>query len=1232
MEIVLLKLIKLYLFKLRINGIIKFCFFLGFSISLDAQYCGILGKDGPTNQESIINTYYPPVGNTIVSAGDTTIILGSVPTIDKYGNSFGSIPISIGDLLLIIQIQDGLISNNNSNLYGSGKSKSGPDELGGTGFISLGNAGQYEYVTSLNEVPLSGGILKLRGLGNKGGLINDYINNFGDGKEIGKKTFQVVRISQFSALTLSKNISAPPFNGNVGGIIVFNVFGDLNFNKFSIDATGRGFRGGYQRVQESGCNTTNIYGTNTDILASGKGEGIAGSPRYMWDGFNEVDNGEFWLGFPGASFGKGAPANAGGGGNDHNAGGGGGGNGGFGGVGGIGWQGAGICIGNSDNLSGGRPGSSFNILKPNRLFLGGGGGGGDANNALTGTKGGVGGGIIIVNAGRLVGFGKILSNGSAGDRGVFANAPDGAGGGGAGGTILLNIKDISSSADLKLIANGGIGGNTENDLNNEHGPGGGGGGGIIWYSTNDTKNIFFDVSAGQNGLTNNGNNGAISFGSTSGTKGYFNSYKSDSISSFTLIDNANCLPELKVFKQEINSGKMGIRAPGTNATYIITIENSMSGGGAAGVQINDKLPVGFKYLNSTVTYLNGASGPFIPYNFGDSVDLKIGEFIIPSNGKVILYLNILIEKSVIPGVYHNGAQVLYLDPSRTINNPNRLISPLNNSISGQNTTYESGGETGKPVSGQNYDGTVNGPNSEDVHINYPIKIISTNNLCVGGNLQLDVNIPDSILPSSFEWNGPGIFLPSSIVKNPKILNVDEQNSGFYQVILTDKTGNIYVDSVEIKVGLNYSIDSTAIEICSGESFSFNPTNDSSGKLLPQNIRYSWVVSQNENISGQISETKGQSLISDTLTNLTEIPQKIIYDITTYPFSCKMTSFKITVIVNPNPAGNILEPDYKFICKGSTRRISATTGGDYYKWYKNDSLISETKNPYYDAVSSGSYKVQIISQKKCQLTANKSIELTLFEKPLIDFLSEDFYCIGSSITFNNISRTADEDTILWRWDFGDGKFSNTFNASHTYQNSDIYFVKLEGESKKCPQFNNNFTKKIIVNVPIPGIRYPNKNIVINTPFQIKAREIGINYTWFPKVGLDNYNVYNPVFKYGQDIEYFIKIEEESGCITTDTIAISLHKLEDFVVPNSFTPNNDGNNDKLEFFPIGISKFIVFRVFNRWGQLLFESFDETDFWDGTYNGVLQPLDSYVWMAEGFVDNEYLVSKRGQFILIR
>ena len=1229
MEIVLTYVFSRYLSGTSLSITIIFCFFFININNLKSQDCGALGKDGSTNRTNIVNTYYPPIENTKVFYGDTIIELGPVPSADKYGNSFGTTPISSGDILLIIQMQDGIINTINSNLYGSGNSMSGPDKLGGTGFISLGNAGKYEYVTSLNDVPLSGGVLKIKGKSKNSGLINDYFNDMGDGKETGKKTFQVVRISQFSSLTLSDNISAPPFNGNVGGIIIFNVFGDLNFNNYSIDASGRGFRGGYQKVQESGCNTTNIYETATDILASGKGEGIAGSPRYMWDGFNEVDNGEFWLGFPGSSFGRGAPGNAGGGGNDHNSGGGGGGNGGYGGVGGIGWQGAGICSENNGNLSGGRPGSSINLLTPNRLFLGGGGGGGDANNALTGTKGGVGGGIIIINAGRLVGNGKILSNGADGDRGIFANAPDGAGGGGAGGTICLNIQDTTYFEELIVTTTGGNGGNTENDLNDEHGPGGGGGGGVIWYTSNLNKSLF-EISGGLNGLTNKGNTGSKSFGAESGTKGFISLYERDSLTNSIDI-KLNCLPELKIFKKELNAGKNGLRVPGSNATYVITIENSITAGGAEGVQINDKLPEGFKYIRGNVIYSGGASGPAIPNNYGDSVDLKLGSFFIPNSGKVILYITVLVDKEVKSGIYHNGAQVLYLDPSRTVKNPNRLISPFNNSITGLNTTYESGSEAGKVVVGENYDGSTTGPNFEDVHIGFPTKIIFTKTLCIGEDLQLDVSKLDFEIPHSFLWSGPGIFVPSSNVKNPKIYKVDERNSGFYYVTITDSIGNIYRDSVEIIIGLDFLIDSATIEICSGDSFYFKPTFDKLGKLLPQNIQYSWSFADNAKISGQVIEKVGLNSINNTLINLSDIPQKIIYTVTTFPASCKMSSFLLTVIVNPKPKGNLIEPSSTFICNGSVQRINAT-GGDYYRWYKNDIVLLETKNPYYDANLAGSYKVEIISNNNCIQSLDKIINLSLFENSTINFQVNDYSCVGLSLDFKNKSIIKQGDTIIWRWDFGDGNFSDSFNPKHIYSKSDVFVVKLEGISNKCPQLNNISTQKITVYEPVAGIRYPNKNVVYNTPFQIKAREIGINYTWFPKVGLDNYNVYNPVFKYGQDIEYFIKIEEESGCITTDTIAISLHKLEDFVVPNSFTPNNDGNNDKLEFFPIGISKFIVFRVFNRWGQLLFESFDETDFWDGTFNGVLQPIDSYVWIAEGFVDNEYLVSKRGQFILIR
>ena len=237
----------------------------------------------------------------------------------------------------------------------------------------------------------------------------------------------------------------------------------MDFNGFTIDASSKGFRGGYGIIANSGANINSVYVVpSADNRSVGKGEGIAGTPRYMWDGFNQVDN--IAEGLPGGSYGKGAPANAGGGGNDHNAGGGGGGNGGPGGVGGDGVLSLGSGFGAYPN--GGRPGSiTYTAGSPDitRLIMGGGGGGGDANNALTGVKGGVGGGIILINVETITGTGTILANGGNGAAGVSGINPDGAGGGGAGGTVYVKVSNPDLAAVLTIEEKGGNGGNTQND-------------------------------------------------------------------------------------------------------------------------------------------------------------------------------------------------------------------------------------------------------------------------------------------------------------------------------------------------------------------------------------------------------------------------------------------------------------------------------------------------------------------------------------------------------------------------------------------------------------------------------------------------------------------------------------------------------------------------------------------------------------------------------------------------
>jgi gliding motility-associated-like protein len=476
--------------------------------------CANPGQDGDATISSTINTYFPMQLPAVAAAGSNTMTLGAVPATDTYGNSFGSIAIQPGDLLLIVQMQNATFTTTNSALYGSNSTTSGPDGLGGTGYTNLANVGYYEYIVATNSVPLTGGTLTFSAAGTGGGLVHSYVATDGTAST-SQRRFQVVRVPQFEDLTLSADLNCPPWNGEAGGILVFDVAGVMDFGGYTINATGRGFRGGYQTSAPSGANNANTYSTTNSDLASGKGEGVAGTPRFMWDGFNAVDNGAAWNGIAGGDFGRGAPANGGGGGTDHNAGGGGGGNGGFGGLGGTGWEGAGGSLGN-----GGRQGHTL-PYDIERVYLGGGGGGGDANNATTGVKGGVGGGIVIITAGYITGSGSILSNGTDGEPGVYGSAPDGAGGGGAGGSIIINVVGDSPAATITLEAKGGEGGNTLNDGGLEHGPGGGGGGGNIRYNAPGAT-LSFDVSGGASGLSNNGT--GIPHNASAGTAGVVNTF------------------------------------------------------------------------------------------------------------------------------------------------------------------------------------------------------------------------------------------------------------------------------------------------------------------------------------------------------------------------------------------------------------------------------------------------------------------------------------------------------------------------------------------------------------------------------------------------------------------------------------------------------------------------------------------------------------------------------------
>ena len=102
---------------------------------------------------------------------------------------------------------------------------------------------------------------------------------------------------------------------------------------------------------------------------------------------------------------------------------------------------------------------------------------------------------------------------------------------------------------------------------------------------------------------------------------------------------------------------------------------------------------------------------------------------------------------------------------------------------------------------------------------------------------------------------------------------------------------------------------------------------------------------------------------------------------------------------------------------------------------------------------------------------------------------------------------------------------------------------------------------------------------------------------------------------------------------DEIQIKVYKIAPgFYVPSGFTPNNDGNNDVIRPILMGMRSLKLFRIYNRWGQLLFTTSEKGKGWDGTFKGSQQDPGTFVWMAEGETYLGENIKKQGTVVLLR
>ncbi|MBL7701222.1 MAG: choice-of-anchor L domain-containing protein [Ferruginibacter sp.] len=143
---------------------------------------------------------------------------------------------------------------------------------------------------------------------------------------------------------------------------------------------------------------------------------------------------------------------------------------------------------------------------------------------------------------------------------------------------------------------------------------------------------------------------------------------------------------------------------------------------------------------------------------------------------------------------------------------------------------------------------------------------------------------------------------------------------------------------------------------------------------------------------------------------------------------------------------------------------------------------------------------------------------------------------------------------------------------------------------------------------------------------------ISWDWSPAYGLNNPQISTPIAVLDRDITYTVTARTAIGCVATDQIKIQVYKGPEIYVPNAFTPNRDSKNDILKAIPVGIRNFNYFRIYDRWGALVFSTTNPATGWDGRIKGTEQPTGTYVWMAEGIDYLGKIVRRKGSVIIIR
>jgi len=291
--------------------------------------------------------------------------------------------------------------------------------------------------------------------------------------------------------------------------------------------------------------------------------------------------------------------------------------------------------------------------------------------------------------------------------------------------------------------------------------------------------------------------------------------------------------------------------------------------------------------------------------------------------------------------------------------------------------------------------------------------------------------------------------------------------------------------------------------------------------------------------------------------------------------------------------------------------------------------------FHTYTSPGTYKVRLILTDTNYCNAPDSLERELRIAPLVkaQFETPPGGCAPYDAHFNNTSLAGQQ----FFWDFGDGTTSNAVNPNHLYQNVGTYTIRLIAiDSGTCNIIDSTQKTITISSKPTADFSHAPLPAPENKPTIFTNLSIGgVRYKWLFGDGDSTIRTtmdtvlhqYNATGTYQACLITF----NQFGCTDTICKPVDARVIPLLDVPNAFTPGKFGRNSVVRVEGFGIAR-MSWRIFNRWGQKVFESNDRRLGWDGTFKGQLQAMDVYAYTLDVEFSDGTKTRKTGDITLIK